>query len=444
MDWPEQVRGLLSKLEQAGFEAWAVGGCVRDSLLGRVPADWDVCTSALPKQIRQVFCGQKLVLTGEKHGTVGVVIGKNVYEITTYRTDGTYEDSRHPDHVRFVSSLTEDLARRDFTVNAMACHPVRGLADPFDGRADLADRRIRCVGNAETRFCEDALRILRGLRFAAQLDFCIEENTRAAMFTCRDRMKSISAERLYAELTLLLCGPAAGRILAENGEILCSILPELRPCMGLAQRSVHHDKDVYGHMAAAVQAAPPDPDVRWAAFLHDVGKPDCFSLDGDGVGHFYGHNERSAQLARNILTRLHAPRAHTERVTQLVSLHDAALPATEPGVRRWLRRMGEPALLQLAALRRADLAAHAPTPRVQARSAQLETFVRTVRLQAAEACYRLDMLAVNGRDIMREGHVCGPDVGRILNALLDSVMEGELPNERTALLDRAAYLAHLL
>ena len=231
------------------------------------------------------------------------------------------------------------------------------------------------------------------------------------LLACRDRLKCVSAERLYGELTRLLCGSAAGRVLAENGEILLSILPELGPCMGLEQRSVHHDKDVYRHMAAAVDAASQDPDVRWAAFLHDVGKPDCFSLDGDGVGHFYGHNERGAQLAREILTRLRAPRARMERVAQLVSLHDAALPVTAPGVRRWLRRMGESALLQLAALRRADLTAHAPTPRVQARRAQLDAFVHAVRFQAAEACYRLDMLAVNGKDVIRVGHVCGPDVG---------------------------------
>lgn len=444
MDWPEQVKHLLTKLEDAGFEAWAVGGCVRDSLLGRAPYDWDICTNALPAQIRQVFCGQKTVLTGEKHGTIGVVMDGSVYEITTYRADGTYRDNRHPDGVRFVARMEEDLARRDFTVNAMACHPVRGLADPFGGQADLTDRRIRCVGDAETRFCEDALRILRGLRFAAQLDFSIDETTRAAMLACRDRLKCVSAERLYAELTRLLCGPAAGRVLAENGEILLSILPELGLCMGLEQHSVHHDKDVYHHMAAAVEAAPPESDVRWAAFLHDVGKPDCFSLDRDGVGHFYGHNERSAQLAREILTRLRAPRTRMERVAQLVSLHDAALPVTAPGVRRWLRRMGESALLQLAALRRADLTAHAPTPRVQERRAQLDAFVHAVRFQAAEACYRLDMLAINGKDVIRVGHVCGPDVGRILNALLDSVIEDELPNERTALLDRAVYLAHLL
>lgn len=445
MDWPGEVKSLLARLEDAGFEAWAVGGCVRDSLLGRTPTDWDVCTNALPSQIRQVFRGQKLVLTGEKHGTVGVVCGKKVYEITTYRTDGAYRDSRHPSEVRFVATLQEDLARRDFTVNAMACHPLRGLADPFGGRTDLADRHIRCVGSARERFCEDALRILRGMRFAAQLDFFIEDETRAAMLACADRLRRISAERIYTELTRLLCGPAAGRVLAEDGKILLPILPELDPCMGLDQHSVHHHKDVYLHMAAAVAKAPPDPDVRWAAFLHDVGKPDCFSLDADGAGHFYGHNERGAQMVRAILTRLHAPRARIERVTQLVRLHDAPLPATDPGVRRWMQRLGEPALMQLAQLRRADLAAHTATPWVQARKAQLEEFVRAVRAQAdAGACYRLDMLAVNGRDVIRAGVHPGPDVGRILNALLDSVVEGEIPNDRSALLDRAAYLSHLL
>ena len=215
--------------------------------------------------------------------------------------------------------------------------------------------------------------------------------------------------------------------------------------MGLDQHSVHHNRDVYGHMAAAVDAAPMDPDVRWAAFLHDVGKPDCFSLDEDGAGHFYGHNERGSQLVCNILTRLRAPKNRVARVTQLVRMHDAPLPDTVPGVRRWLRRMGEGGLAQLVALRRADLAAHARTAWVEERMAQLDRFARTaLEQQRTCACYQLDKLAVNGRDILAAGVRPGPDVGRILNALLDGVMDDELPNEREALLKHAVYLAHLL
>ena len=445
MNWPREVLTLLNELEQAGFEAWAVGGCVRDRLLGRTPADWDLCTNARPEDLRRIFAGRPLVLTGVKHGTVGVAAGGGVYEITTYRTEKDYRDRRHPSQVHFVDRLEEDLARRDFTVNAMACHPRRGLRDPFGGRGDLRGQQIRCVGDAKTRFSEDALRILRGLRLAAQLDFSIEDETLAAMTACRSLLTRISAERLYGELTRLLCGPAAGRVLAGCGDILVPVIPELAPCIGLEQHSIHHDRDVYGHMAAAVAFAPADPNVRWAAFRHDVGKPGCLSLDAEGAGHFYGHNERGAQLVQKILTRLHAPKSRIARVSQLVRMHDMALPATPQGVRRWLRRLDETGLMQLAALRRADLTAHACTPWVKQRLAQLDAFVETARAQlAAGACYRLDMLAVNGRDVIEAGAVPGPEVGRVLNALLDSVIDGEVPNERDALLQRAAYLAHLL
>ena len=315
---PAPVEQALARLTAAGFEACVVGGAVRDALRGAEAKDWDVATSALPRQVEQVFSGERLVETGLRHGTVTVVLAGLPLEITTYRVDGAYTDHRRPDGVHFTRSLTEDLRRRDFTVNAMAYAPGRGLADPFGGQADLAAGVLRCVGEPDRRFQEDALRILRGLRFSAQLGMRLEPDTADALRRNRELLADIAPERAQSELTGLLCGAHAGAVLTAFPEVLAVPIPELKPLWGFDQHNPHHDRDVWAHTAAVVDAIPPVPALRWAALLHDVGKPGCFSLAEDGVGHFYGHAQRSTELAEDILRRLRLDNTRRQEVLQLI------------------------------------------------------------------------------------------------------------------------------
>ncbi len=438
IELPSTVQALLAALQAAGFDAFVVGGCVRDSLLGRTPGDWDICTAATPQQVKAVFAADRLLLAGEKHGTVAVLRGGRSYEITTFRLDGGYSDNRRPDSVTFVPDVERDLARRDFTVNAMACSPAGALVDVYGGRDDLAAGVIRCVGDARERFREDALRILRALRFAAQLDFTVEEHTAAAALELRDSLQNIAAERLFAELDKLLAGPAAGRVLASHGAILAGAIPEIAPCLGCAQ-GPGHIGDVWQHTAAAVGALPaeaPPPERRtllWTLLLHDLAKPACRSVDKTGRARFPGHNRRGAALAGTILRRLRAPAALITQVPELIAMHDMPLPADDPAVLRLLARCGPQTLRRLVFVKQADLAAHAQTPAAVYRRQEAERFRQAAeRLQ--DACYTTQRLHVNGADALAAGIPPGPAVGRALRALLERVMDGALPNERGPLL----------
>ena len=489
---PDSAREALRRLEAAGYAAYLVGGCVRDSLLGRVPGDWDITTAALPEQVEAVFAGERIIGTGLKHGTVTVLLEGLPLEITTFRTETGYSDHRHPDAVAFTPSLKEDLARRDFTVNAMAWRPVEtplirpsvrtgapspqgeGLADPFNGQADLRDKIIRCVGEPEQRFREDALRILRALRFAAQLDFSIDPATAAAARALRETLALVSRERIAVELTKLLCGPAARRILTEYWEILAVPLPELAPMAGFDQRSKYHCYDVLEHSAAAVEAVPPDRILRWAALLHDVAKPACFTLDQLGRGHFYGHAQAGGPMTREILTRLRFDKDTVRRVSTLVELHDypidppvemqdagagnketdsstplrcAQTPEQREGVqsndaagtraiKKLLGRLGEEDFFRLLALKRADSLAHHPDYRGRTAACdRMEALAR--ELLARQEAFSLKDLAVKGSDLLALGIPKGPEIGKILNQLLEAVLSGELPNQREALLGKA-------
>ena len=294
----DAARLCLGTLEQAGYEAYAVGGCVRDSLLGNTPQDYDLCTNAMPEETAQLFSGYTLVRSGEKHGTIGVVVDKEVIEITTFRTEGGYVDGRHPEWVKFVPCLQEDLARRDFTVNAMAYNPRQGYIDPFGGQQDLQKKILRTVGAARERFTEDALRILRGVRFAVRFGLTPEDGTLQAMIETAPTMDKLARERVFAELCKLLPLVTA-QDLVTYAPILVQVIPALAPCVGFMQHNPHHQHDVYTHTAQVVAATPAQLAVRWAALLHDCGKPDCFSLDEKGIGHFYGHAKVSAQIVDN-------------------------------------------------------------------------------------------------------------------------------------------------
>lgn len=429
---PPQVLDALDRLHQAGYEAWIVGGCVRDLLLGRVPTDYDITTSALPPQTKEVFRDRRVVETGIRHGTVTLLEGGMPLEITTYRVDGTYSDARHPDGVTFTTSLREDAARRDFTVNAMAYAPGLGLRDDFGGQEDLARRLIRAVGDPDRRFQEDALRVLRAIRFASVLDFALEEQTAAAARRQAAGLQKVSAERVFQELSKLLCGPKAGQVLLAYPDILGQVIPELLPMVGFDHRNCHHCYDVYTHTAVAVDHVPPQLPLRLAMLLHDIGKPDTFSLGEDGQGHFYGHPRRSVELAEGILLRLRAPKKLREQVLTLVRYHDAQIEEDPARLRRWLHKLGPEGFFALLAIQRGDAAGQAPAycTRIE-RADRLESQARA--LLAQTPCLTLADLAVNGHDLLQLDYR-GPALGRALQRLLEEVLAGRLANEKAALL----------
>ena len=431
---PEPVNTALSRLEDAGFAAYAVGGCVRDKLMGREPQDYDVTTAARPEQTAAVFASERVIETGLQHGTVTVLLRGQPLEITTFRVDGPYSDARHPDAVRFTPSLREDLARRDFTMNALAYSPRRGLIDPFGGADDIRNRLIRCVGDPDTRFREDALRILRCVRFAAALGFDIDPATAEKARENRALLSRVSAERVAQELKKLVCGPFVRRVVLTETDILGVVLPELLPMRGFDQRNKHHIYDILEHCAAACEAIAPEPVLRLAALLHDVGKPDCFFTDEAGVGHFYGHAERGAELADAILERLRFDRESREEIVALVRRHDLRIEPERRAVLRCLRRFGPDFFFRLLALKRADALAHAPGPKTDERLARYDALEALARATLSEAaCFSLRSLAVNGHDLLAAG-LSGPAVGQALDALLDAVIDGRVPNEKDALL----------
>lgn len=435
MALPPYAAEVLRRLRAAGHAAYAVGGCVRDSVMGLAPTDYDVATSATPEETLRVFEGEKVIGTGVKHGTVTVLTGASCVEVTTFRVDGNYSDARRPDAVTFTPSLPADLARRDFTVNAMAYDEREShLIDPYGGTADIEQRVIRCVGDPDTRFREDALRILRALRFAAALDFSIEPETAAALRRCAPLLEKISAERVNIELCKLLCGRNARAVLLDFGDVLGVPIPEILPMRGFDQHNPYHIYDVWGHTAAVVESAPPTVVLRLAALLHDIGKPPTFTLD-EGGGHFYGHAKISAEMADTILRRLRFDTATRERVVLLVREH-CGFELTERAVKRALNRLGPEAYFELAALMRSDNLAQSPALRHrQAWIDEMERLGREILNQ--EACFSLKDLAVNGDDLIAAGYAPGPALGAALKLLLDAVIDGRAPNEKAALL---AYL----
>ena len=430
-----QAEWILSSLEEAGYPAYLVGGCVRDELLGLPTCDYDIATAARPEQTQAVFRDIRQDTVGIRHGTVRLCLPGGVAEVTTFRTEGGYNDSRHPGWVEFVPDIETDLARRDFTVNAIAWSPRRGYADPFGGREDLKNKLLRCVGQPHRRFEEDALRLLRGIRFAARFRLAVEEQTLRAMVDSAQLVQKLSGERIFGELDGFL-GAADFDDLIRFAPVLTAAIPELAPAVDFDQHSPHHAYDVYTHICHVTAAVPAQPvQLRWAAFLHDVGKPACFTQDKTGRGHFKEHAQVGAQMAQEILTRLHAPKGLREDVVWLVSHHMTPLENDEKQLRRYLSRYGCPRLLYLIALQRADMASKGICD--EAAAARLDAVKETVlRLNLAESRLTVPALAVDGNDMKALGY-SGPQIGQILKQLLEKVLDGSLENRRESLLDEA-------
>lgn len=427
---PSNIEFCIRRLEDAGFAAYAVGGCVRDDCLGRQPKDYDLCTAALPEETETLFSDHALVLAGKKHGTVGVIFGKEVVEITTFRTEGGYQDNRHPDWVHFVSDIREDLSRRDYTINAMAYSPTRGYADPFGGREDLRNGILRAVGDANERYQEDSLRILRGIRFASRYGLTVDPATEEAMHRQMSLMDNLARERVFDELSKMLPTLTAKEVV-RFAPIFAGVIPALKPMIGFDQHSPHHAYDLMTHVAHVVEAVPGDVTLRWAALLHDVGKIPTFTQDENGRGHFYSHAQASADMADAILQELKAPNALRQRVVQLIAAHMTSPLPEKKFLRRQLSRMGWEAYEQLLQLQEADLAGKG--------AGEWDVDFATIRslleeIRAEDACLSLKDLAVNGRDLMALG-LKGREVGSTLNTLLEQVIDENLPNETDALLD---------
>ena len=432
---PEKVNKIIHTLQEHGYEAYAVGGCVRDSFLGREPMDWDITTSAMPEETKALF--PHTFDTGIEHGTITVLLDHEGFEVTTYRVDGKYEDSRHPKEVIFVRNLKEDLLRRDFTINAMAYNEKEGLVDIFGGMDDLKAGIIRCVGNAQARFSEDALRILRGIRFAAQLGFELEDETREGMRLLAPTLRKISAERIQVELvkTLTSSRPDLLREAWKLG-ITKEFLPEFDLAMETTQETVHHMYTVGEHILHTLLEVRPDRILRLTMLLHDIGKPYMKTMDADGVAHFKGHPEKSSELANEILHRLKFDNDTIRKVTKLVRYHDHRMPVTPAHVRRAVHEIGEDLFPLYLEVSRADVSAQSMYQREE-KIADIDGVEKLYHeIMERNECVSLKMLAVTGKDLIAAGMKPGKEIGQMLEHFLDLVLEHPELNQKEELLER--------
>ncbi len=427
---PADVGFIIETLKNSGFSAYAVGGCVRDVMLGKMPYDWDVCTNAHPDNTVKIFnaLGFPIIKTGIKHGTVTVVINKVNYEITTFRVDGEYEDFRRPDSVEFTDDLKLDLSRRDFTVNAMAYNPKTGVSDFFGGKEDLKNGIIKCVGDAKTRFTEDALRIMRALRFSAVLDFEIEENTAKAVVECAHLLKHVAPERINVELTKLLCGKKVKAVLEKFRDVFAVIIPEISDMFDFEQHSKYHIYDVWQHTVTAVENCENQPYIRLAMLLHDIAKPVSFTMKEDGSGHFYGHCEKSSKIAWNVLKRLKYDNKTVDTVCSLIKYHDTRA-VSGMQIKKLLSKIGAEMYKLLLLVQEAD--AKAKTPKYSKLSLALikEARENFGKIIDKGECYSIKMLDINGNDLAALGYK-GKQIGNCLDHLLELVIEGKIENKK--------------
>ena len=438
---PEDANELIHTLQNNGHSAYIVGGCVRDSILGRTPHDWDICTSATPSEMLEIFKDKKIIETGLQHGTVTVVVNGEPYEITTYRIDGIYSDNRRPDAVTFTDKLVEDLRRRDFTINAMAYNDEEGLIDPFNGMEDIKYKKISCVGFAEDRFGEDALRILRAIRFAAQLEFTIMPGTDREIHKQYKNLENISIERINSEFCKIASSDDFCVELLLYKDVFSLFIPELKDMFDFPQNNPWHIWDVFGHTIHAVEYCDSDDlVVRLAVFFHDFGKPHSYQDGEDGIRHFKGHGKVSADMTDSIMKRLRFDNETRNNVVELVYYHDATFEVGKKYVKRWLNKIGEKQFRRLLQVKKADNKAQnleLSSDRIKELS-EIEALIDEV-LQEDE-CFSLKDLAVNGKDLIGVGYKAGKELGNTLNKLLQLVIDGDCPNEKEKLLQEAESL----
>lgn len=434
---PEKIKKIINNLEKNNYSVFLAGGAVRDYLRGNIPSDFDIATNALPEEIKECFSDYEVIETGIAHGTVTVISDGEPTEITTFRIDGEYSDNRRPDEVRFTSSIEDDLSRRDFTINAMAYSEKHGLIDPFGGEKDLADGVIRCVGNPDKRFREDALRILRALRFSSVLDFSIDDATVRAIHENKDLLSNISAERIFTELEKLLCGEGCTRILRDYSDVIGVIIPEILPCVGFDQHNPYHRYDVWEHTCVATGNSRKDRIVRLALLFHDIEKPSCLVIDEKGTGHFHGHSIKSAETAENILRRLRCDTKTIGTVTMLISRHYdkpwiVSGKTDRKEIRRAMSETGYENFMRLVDIQYADDTAK--SERAEKRLALHEKVSEIAEeIEKSGECYSLPQLKINGNDVSAAGF-SGKAIGEKLREILLLVIEEKIPNEREKLL----------
>lgn len=434
---PKNVEMIIEKLILNGYEAYAVGGCIRDSIMGIEPKDWDICTSALPEETKNIFKDYRIIETGIKHGTVTILIEKQMYEVTTFRIDGIYQDNRHPESVTFVSAVKEDLARRDLTINALAYNNRSGIIDYFGGLQDLKNKKISCVGNADKRFNEDALRILRAIRFSAVYGFDIKEETDNSIHQNAYLIANISNERINAELNKILLSDKPSDILLKYSDVIGIFIPEIKVCVGFNQRNRHHKYDVWEHISRTVDNIEPILTLRLAMMLHDIAKPLCAVKGENGEYHFPNHNEVGAKMVFNILKRLKYPNSIIKECVELVRVHDMTLSDNKKGVRRHICKFGKEFLYNLVKVKYADISAQSYYKR-QNKIKKLQSFTEILNeLVMEENCFSLKDMNINGKDIKSLGIKEGKEIGIILSQLFSMIIDGNLENNHEKLLNQA-------
>lgn len=435
---PSDANEIIHTLQNHGHSAYVVGGCVRDSIIGRPIHDWDICTSATPNEMLEIFKDRKVIETGLQHGTITIVVNGEPYEVTTYRIDGTYSDNRRPDSVTFTDNLVEDLRRRDFTINAMAYNDTEGLIDPFNGLEDIKWQKIQCVGSARDRFSEDALRILRAIRFASQLDFTIIPCTDWEIHQQYKNLENISIERINSEFCKIASSDSFCVQLLLYKDVFSLFIPELKDMIDFPQNNPYHDYDVFGHTIHAVEHCESDDlAVRLAVFFHDIGKPHSYQDGEDGIRHFKGHGRVSAEITDNIMKRLRFDNETRNNVVELVYYHDATFEVGKKYVKRWLNKIGEEQFRRLLKVRKADILGQKPDFE-QSRIDKVNNIEQILEevLQEDE-CFSLKDLAVNGKDLMDIGYKSSRQLGVALQGLLDCVIGEEVNNNKEELLELA-------
>lgn len=434
---PSDVKRIISLIEENNHEAFVVGGCVRDSLMGITPHDWDICTNALPNEVQRIFSSFNTFDAGIKHGTVSVVLNDSVYEITTFRIDGEYCDNRHPQEVEFTSDIESDLARRDFTVNAIAYNEKCGIVDPFNGINDIKLKAIRCVGNPEERFNEDALRIMRALRFASTYDMSIEINTANSIIKCAHLLNNIASERISDELNKLVCGKNCEYILRRFREVFAVIIPEIAVMFGYDQHTKHHNKTLWRHTTCAMSLIDAEPLLRMTMLLHDIGKPLACKQDPDGTCHFKGHPKFSAAIAETILNRLKYPKDFIETCLILIKFHDVRFSDNKRQIKRVMNYIGKERMPLLMKVQYADMMSQSMYKREEKLFHFQQFSTAFDEIIENEECFSLKDLNINGHDLIRLGITDGKQIGATLKKLLDSVIDGKTENEKNALIERA-------